>query len=233
MKRLPAHLPESLSRRLNTYALAASAAGVGLLALAQPADGKIVYTRAHHLIGSGESYMLDLNRDGKADFRLAHRVVNTDSGHASSLYASAASFADKNEVQGTRGSHSFLASALEGGARIPEGHFSYKGVMAYACTAIFCSKYNRGNWINVRNRYLGLKFRIRGKTHYGWARLTVQTQYPATIVAILTGYAYETIPNKPIIAGKTHGKDVITIKPASLGHLARGAAAIPAWRNKE
>ena len=204
--RKPSKLSESLHERLNAYALAASAAGVGMLALTQPSEAKTVYTPIHHVIKIGESYDLDLNRDGEADFRLVHRVVNTDSGHASSLYASAASFANKNEVQGTMGSHSFLASALKRGARIPKGHFSYKGVMAYACTAIFCSKYNRGNWINVTNRYLGLKFRIHGKTHYGWARLTVQIQYPATAMATLTGYAYETIPNKPIIAGKTHGK---------------------------
>jgi hypothetical protein len=41
----------------------------------------------------------------------------------------------------------------------------------------------------------------------------------------LTGYAYETIPNKPIIAGKTKGPDVFTVQPGSLGHLARGASS--------
>jgi hypothetical protein len=40
------------------------------------------------------------------------------------------------------------------------------------------------------------------------------------------------IPNKPIFAGRTKGSDVITL-PASLGHLARGASAIPAWRRSE
>jgi len=92
-----------------------------------------------------------------------------------------------------------------------------------------------GRWANngqgVRNRYLGLKFMIRGKIHYGWARLNVTLGHNTDVVtATLTGYAYETIPNKAIIAGKTHGKDVITLEPASLGHLARGASAISAWR---
>ena len=35
----------------------------------------------------------------------------------------------------------------------------------------------------------------------------------------MTGYAYEIIPNKPIITGKTHGED-----DSSLGRLARGAS---------
>jgi hypothetical protein len=46
------------------------------------------------------------------------------------------------------------------------------------------------------------------------------------ITATLTGYAYETVPNKPIIAGKTKGPDVITVQPdtapGSLGRLALG-----------
>jgi hypothetical protein len=41
--------------------------------------------------------------------------------------------------------------------------------------------------------------------------------------ATLTGYAYETVPNKPIIAGKTKGPDVITLEPGSLGRLAQGS----------
>jgi hypothetical protein len=53
------------------------------------------------------------------------------------------------------------------------------------------------------------------------------------IEATLTGYAYETIPNKPIIAGKTKGPDVITLEPATLGHLAQGASGISAWREQK
>ncbi len=59
-----------------------------------------------------------------------------------------------------------------------------------------------GPWLNVKNRYLGLKFIIKGKDHFGWARLTTTGR-----IALLTGYAYETIPNKPIIAGKTKGPE--------------------------
>ena len=43
--------------------------------------------------------------------------------------------------------------------------------------------------------YLGLKFTIRGKIHFGWARVKVDTQQKP-FSATLTGYAYETIPGK-------------------------------------
>jgi hypothetical protein len=83
----------------------------------------------------------------------------------------------------------------------------------------------------VKNRYLGLTFYIDKKKHYGWARVSAITRrHPLRITGIVTGYAYETIPNKPIIAGKTKGPDVVTVQPATLGHLAAGASGIPAWR---
>jgi len=77
--------------------------------------------------------------------------------------------------------------------------------------------------------YLGLKFDdLKGKTHYGWARVEV----PISGGYWLTGYAYETVPNKPIITGKTKGPDVITVEPATLGRLARGAPMKASRREK-
>ena len=74
--RTPCKLSDLLHHRLNAYALAASAAGVSLLALADPAQAKIVYTPAGVTFGgtpcgSGSdvgNYSLDLNHDGIADF---------------------------------------------------------------------------------------------------------------------------------------------------------------------
>jgi len=83
----------------------------------------------------------------------------------------------------------------------------------------------------VTHRYLGLRFAIHGKTHFGWTRLDVIMSSDAHIQATLTGYAYETVANRPIVTGKTKGPDVITL-PATLGHLARGASAIAAWRSQ-
>jgi hypothetical protein len=65
------------------------------------------------------------------------------------------------------------------------------------------------------------------------------------LAASATGYAYETIPNKSIIAGKTKGPDdgtveesnaaltVPTSKPATLGLLALGSSGLSIWRREE
>lgn len=82
-------------------------------------------------------------------------------------------------------------------------------------------------------RYLGLKFVIKGSVYFGWARVRVIAPkfLSCKFKATLLGCAYETIPNRLIIAGRTKGLDVITVQPVSLGHLAAGASAIPAWRS--
>ncbi|MGA2101274.1 MAG: hypothetical protein ABSG34_09245 [Candidatus Sulfotelmatobacter sp.] len=61
-----------LDKMIAAYATAASAVGLALLAAAQPAEGKIVYTKTYVSIGRGDTdrYHLDLNRDGIGDFSI-------------------------------------------------------------------------------------------------------------------------------------------------------------------
>jgi hypothetical protein len=60
----------------------------------------------------------------------------------------------------------------------------------------------------LKNRYLGLRFFINGKLHYRWARVSVFINGGSfSPPPFLTGYAYETIPGKSIIAGQTKGPD--------------------------
>jgi hypothetical protein len=68
--RKAAILSDSVHQQLNMYAIAASAAGAGMLAFAQPAAAKIIYTPAHVRISGSMSYQLDLNHDGKPDFKI-------------------------------------------------------------------------------------------------------------------------------------------------------------------
>jgi hypothetical protein len=241
-------LSDSVHQRLNMYALAANAAGVGMLALGQPCEAKIVYTHAHHLIRRGTTFHLDLNHEGKADFTLGYPFRSVESGGFRSIYALAP---PGNGVEGTLGAGGFVAGALKPGTPIPNRHSffltSTTVPMVAMCSGVLCGVTSRywGNWRNVTNRYLGLEFKINGKTHYGWARLTV-LEFTAT----LTGYAYETIPNKSIKAGQTKeaaewdeedfGPDASLTnpipdkpQPASLGILALGAPGVPLWRRKE
>jgi len=242
-------LGADLEKRLSAYAGAAVAAGVGLLALARSAEAKIVYTPAHTKIPvNGGPVALDLNHDGTADFSFSNRFRTWSVRDPRPLDGAAGVLAVSggggNAVWG-RGTISWsfskngvFASALRSGFRVgPDKSFfqnrsrwlmAYSGVGASIGGTGFGSL---GQWLNTRDRYLGLKFLTKGQVHYGWARFNVGLPpWGQPITAKLTGYAYETIANKPIIAGKTNGPDVVVFEPASLGRLAQGSPGISAWR---
>jgi hypothetical protein len=60
---------ENVESRLNAYALAAAAAGAGLLAMAHPAAAEIVYTPADTIL-TNRILRIDLNHDGIDDVAL-------------------------------------------------------------------------------------------------------------------------------------------------------------------
>jgi hypothetical protein len=235
MKSLPRSkslFSDSLDRRLTSYALAASAAGVGLLALTPPAEGKIVYTPAHVKIGPDSQFLLDLNHDGITDFTFSNGFYS--GSHGTNFWFLSITPAQSNEVWGHTNYGYEWPSALFRNVRVGNNeHFSAGRTRMASSPGSFgnCG----GPWANVRNRYLGLKFVITGKTHFGWARLNVSCPYAANrIKGTLTGYAYETVPNRPIMTGKERGLDETSSgsQAAGLGRLAHGADCSPTRRNR-
>lgn len=218
-------LPESLEYRVAMYAMAASAAGLGLTTAAQPAAAKIVYTKTYQELPVNKPLPVDLNHDGITDFLLSFGV-GSEGGfgfavrpkHNNLIAGYARNFSSRY------GWASALRPAVEVGPNQRFGPYDYMadGNCGSYAKGGSSSCGGEGPWNNVQNRYLGLEFFIKGKVHYGWARLNVTIG--KTVDAVLTGYAYETVPNKPLVTGKTKGSDAMA-GPRTLGHLARGAAA--------
>jgi hypothetical protein len=214
-----ARISDSLHQQLNMYALAARAAGVGLLALVQPSEAKIVYTPIHRVIGKNSYLGIDLNHDGIVDFTIFNSARTFGSVRRNSIIAWPNQFYSDG-VEGTRfGNSAYIyEAAVKQGKPIGHGqYFFQKGFMVWQCVhgthqagppCSYRPYHTLGKWINVKNRYLGLSFTIHGKSHYGWARLSVQvSKRPFKLMATLTGYAYETISGKAIVAGQTKGTD--------------------------
>jgi hypothetical protein len=263
MKRLPRpsrplfNLSAPINQRLDMYALAAAAAGVGILASAYPAEAKIVYTHSNIPITvNGPIVNLDLNHDGIDDFQFYAGYQGPQSdrrrgsfppegNHGSNLMVTPAQ--PSNRVLAVESHNTLCAAALPRGTKVgPRGPFQpghSSLIMAFA-TGNSIGGTAFGPWLRVTQAYLGLKFIVNGKVHFGWARIKMvggTVGFPANI----TGYAYETIPNKPILTGQTRGRDEIglnephaaltvpTRKPASLGMLAMGAPGLAIWRREE
>jgi len=236
MKRSPrprnaVKLSDSVHQRLSMYALAASAAGVGCWRWRdQPRRRSFILERtvlSRHTTTT--SLTLTMTRRSISPSAMRPLAPRTSVFYRL-LQKPAAGNSGINVFKGY-----VLASALKRGSRIGPGrHFSDQTAAMVGIDSAYPFNYVFGQWVNVQRRYLGLRFKIKGQTHYGWARLNVRVVLPphSAITAVLTGYAYETIPNRPILAGKTKGPDVTTVSPASLGHLAAGASAIPALRTR-
>ena len=242
------NLSETIDHRAKLYSVAATAAGVTMLALAPTAGAEVVVTGTNlpinPVVDSNVIVNLDINHDGIADFQFSL---------SSFAYHSFDAILDVTPLTGgavvaSPGSRGSYASALTRGAKIgPSAHFSSKGraIVERSHGRNFSSRSSQtrhtyGKWSgNSTNRYLGVKFLIDGATHYGWIRMTVDsTRNP--IHATITAYAYETIANKRIFAGIPEGTSSIPAEPKaeslgrpSLGMLALGADGLAQWRSDE
>ncbi len=65
-----------------------------------------------------------------------------------------------------------------------------------------------GNWTPPIDGYLGIKIVSEGQIHYGWIRLNVTINLP-TASCIYKEFAYNAIPDQPILAGQVSNPIVI------------------------
>jgi hypothetical protein len=246
-----------LSRQVSLYSLAAAAAGVGLLALAAPAEGEVVVTQKTipiPLSSDGmEGVEISFANNGVDDLKLV--LSNFSIFGANGNRLKAVNAADGKGVLGHGPHGDREASALTPGQEIGPSanfvsvacngsYFSYCGApeLAATHTSTFGSRNVGGPWRgSPKNGYLGVRFLIDGETHYGWVRMTVSTEYTRRMTATITAYAYETVANQPITAGPAEGKAAEAQSPEnvqnqagpSLGMLALGADGVPLWRREE
>lgn len=232
-----------LNRGLTAYTITAITAGVGALALAQPAEASVVVTKTNIAVNFGSQVSIDLNNDGVNDFTLAAEGANYDH----SFYGTFAAIPlhGGGVVGGNRGPLGPYASALAKGANVgPSAHFSSsvgRGQLTverfngFASASTIITYY--GKWApGAGTQYLGVKFIINGQTHYGWIALSLSKN--SELSGTITEYAYETVANKKVGAGNTSASfpseagtaAMQNSKAPSLGMLAAGVDGLAIWR---
>jgi hypothetical protein len=229
-------LSDSFLGHVNAYALAAGAAGVSLMALAQPAEAEIIFTAANATIPFNKLVTIDLNHDGSPDFKfflysfayhsfnaeLAVGAVNAGGGVINGAGKYASPLFRGNNIGPTR---SFGAGS----------QLMFRSRGADYDSSVY-SRHVYGPWLNDTNRYVGVEFVIDGATHYGWIRMTTtagKRRYETAFT--ITGYAYETVAGQAIKAGQL--SDEASVSPQSaplakplLGVLALGSQGMALWR---
>jgi hypothetical protein len=215
-----------IDQQLNAYIVAASAAGVAFLACSLPANARVVCRTASNSLLGTETIPFNPAHEKFPPFNLAQTFPYPSVTQSGAFYWNRA-FLTPN----TLGANDLLASnglpaALGKGTVIgSKGRFgkgnSYGMLFTYGQFPYGGGTINhhRGNFPLNKVGYLGFEFSISGKTHYGWARLTVDIKKPQTTTKLL-GLGYETVAGKAIHTGSCTTVDESTssaenISPAS------------------
>ena len=201
------------SKKIKSYSILSTA----FLAAGMQANAQVTYTDVdpdEAYAGAGESYNLDLNNDGTTDFVISidsniypgmfstGTYGETFSGLVRSVNIDAA--AGNGVIGSTSGANAFNAYALIGPGMsfISSSQLildAFFGVVDYPLPGSIYYYGVFGNWVDVENKYLGLRFEDAGETYYGWARLDCGADY---LSFTIKGYAYNATPDTPIETGE-------------------------------
>lgn len=189
---------KNLDQKLSRYSALILAIG-GLTEV----NAQIVYTDIDpDETGSFNSYyFFDIDNNGTIDFNL----VNNVSLYYTSYYPdpiinsnNLLLYTITNSVLMSSSGITSMALALDSGAVISSGQNQWGGSVLAMDYGSGC--FTGDIWCDVTDKYLGLRFKIDGNDHYGWARLDVGN---APHQYTLKDYAYNSVAGQAILAGQT------------------------------
>ena len=246
-----------LLSRLNSYGLAASAAGVALLACSNSAEAAPVCGSLSVTLRNTDTYAFNPAFQKQAPFNVAH-TYNELSSHTQSLQARGFFIANTPGAK-VMASANGLPTELASGASIgPGGNFG-KGKQYGLLFGYYYRSRFKGNFQPNQGGYVGFQFTQSGQPHYGWLRVKLAKQNGARFSApalLLSEFGYESSPNTSITAGtcgssaeleerapsanrntnvEANQQTVPNARAVSapLGALALGFEGIALWRTKK
>jgi hypothetical protein len=208
---------KSLEKKLKIY----SSLALGLTSLG--VEGQVVYTDVvpDITIESGNKYFLDLNNDNNPDFVIEaiHKTSNLYGYQIEvngvGIYAEGQNEFLVDYFSTSNGDNSYWPKALGLNTQInnlQDLWINTSSGMAmnilfefYFTTQTLTETFQAGHWQDAKNKFLGLKLKINGNSHYGWARLDVDS---AGTKFTIKDYAFNSRPNSQILAGEKGSSSV-------------------------
>ncbi len=191
---------KKLAKKLAKYgALTVAVAGI------TDASGQIVYTDVDPDFAGGatDSYGLDLNNDMIIDFNF----TGSQPGY---LFLNPT--AADNDFLGSGSSVYAYPFNLSNGAAISAAQSSWLNNGFSAGYASLNYQYcSFGNFCDVTDGYIGLRFTVGGNVHYGWVRLDTNADSSFTI----KDYAFNATPGASILAGQ----QTLSIEDAAINSI--------------
>lgn len=149
-----------------------------------------------------QSYNLDLNNDGTTDFTLnATRYVST----CAQWYTTREAYISSQSGNGACALNMNANDIVDGNLTFSASNVVLRSITSQPGLAWGNCNSSSGILTNGSGGYLGLQFTNGNNTYFGWVHLNVSilNQGPGVIFLTVKDYAYNSIPNQPILAGQT------------------------------
>jgi hypothetical protein len=164
------------------------------------ANAQIVYTDVNPDVTSTStniSYNLDLNNDGTNDFEITSSIGTI----RCTIVGGTFSFSRPIIRVSPLGTNQVAVAKLELNTNINSSILNWSNNINQIIAADNAGRCGGrvSTWLTAVNGYLPLSLISGGNTYYGWARLDTSAATSFTI----KDYAYNSVPNQPILAGQT------------------------------
>ena len=172
-----------------------------------------------------EEYSLDLNDDGISDFILATNKLSNSCGRCTAngilvigpVYSAEISATAQSWIADTVGGYALNTLIDSSLGWTNDSHILAKA--SRDCVPCVRGNYfvdvpPRGPWSNIFGKYLALKTQVGTDFYYGWIKLGVGINISFVTITIME-YAYNSLPNQPILAGQTMTTGIIENSLAS------------------
>ncbi len=181
------------------------------------ANAQIVYTDVipdNQIDSTNIVYHLDLNNDAITDYNITYttltQTITCGGVFIRTSYIIEVAPLDSNEVGRDVSGGNGFPSALLLNSPIADNLFTWLNggsrglaVKGWTCGGLSMNQlqtYSACNFLNANSKYLALRLHVASQVYYGWVRLSVAS---GVINATIFDYAYNSLPNQPILAGQT------------------------------
>jgi hypothetical protein len=173
-------------------------------------NGNIVYRKVNMVVGYNKQISLDVDADGVSDFNFFGQLIyHNEKPH---LYLLVTPKTIKGSSVMVQNGEELVINALwsfplEKETVVRENPVSgciwteplMKAFITGSSKTPTSEEYS-GLWIGKEQKYMGIRFKLDGKFHYGWVKLSHDKLKDEVTI---NDYAYSKLPEQGIAAGKT------------------------------
>ena len=195
-------MKKELLEKLKNYSKTAAAMAV----VGGTANAQIIYTDVHPdttLNTFPSNYEIDFDGDGNIELNIKMQSSGTTTNYTYFHIDVEVGTGQTSIAAASNGYIAKLSSNFDIGGNTSSQFMQNSGSDMPMIRYIKYLGNTYGNWQETdnMNKFLGVKFKISGSTHYGWIRLSTHYVDKSDIYVTIKDFAYQSIPDSSIYTG--------------------------------